>query len=89
MSDTTFSDDDVTSIDNPTSGQEVGLLGGLMDGIFVAVEYRGFIIHRSGDTYVVTEDGREVGGRYRDTGAALTGLIEWLHAKAEQRRGAA
>lgn len=74
--------DTVAHIDNPTTEQEIGLLAGLVDGHFVSVKYRGFIVARNdnGDLEV-SLNGRVLGGRYHLTPTNFNGMLEWLEEK--------
>jgi hypothetical protein len=74
--------EDVANIDEPTRQQEIGLLSGLIDGMFVCVNHRGFLVNRTGNGSIeLSRDGEVLGGRYYVTENNFAGLIEWLNAK--------
>jgi len=75
--------EDVANIDEPTRQQEIGLLSGLVDGTFVCVNYRGFLVNRTENGSIeLSRDGEVLGGQYYVTENNFADLIEWLNAKA-------
>jgi len=75
--------EDVANTDEPTRQQEIGLLSGLVDGTFVCVNHRGFLVNRTDNGSIeVSRDGEVLGGQYYVAENNLAGLIEWLNAKA-------
>jgi len=82
--------EDVANIDEPTHQQEIGLLSGLVDGTFVCVNYRGFLVNRTDSGSIeLSRDGEVLGGRYYVTEHNFAGLIEWLNAKVALYGGTA
>ena len=74
--------EDDANTDEPTHQQEIGLLSGLVDGTFVCVNHRGFLVNRTDNGSIEVSRGGEVlGGRYYVTENNFAGLIEWLNAK--------
>ena len=74
--------EDAANIDEPTHQQEIGLLSGLVDGTFVCVNHRGFLVNRTDNGSIeLSRDGEVLGGRYYVTENNFAGLIEWLNAK--------
>ncbi|WP_372611657.1 hypothetical protein [Halomonas sp.] len=78
----------VQSIMNPTKQQEIGLLAGLLDGTFVCVRWRGFMVNRTElDSIEVSREGVPLGGRMKSPD--FMSLLTWLENKEALYGGAA
>ena len=54
--------EDAANIDEPTHQQEIGLLSGLVDGTFVCVNHRGFLVNRTDKGSIeLSRDGEVLG----------------------------
>lgn len=63
-----------------------GMVGGMMDGLIEAFEYRGITVRNNGASMGVSVDGTPegvVGGRLLMESTSLEGAVEWLDAKAD------